>query len=174
MKSPPLHCTPLSRSQEFPTKRAAAENALSVIGTGYTVQTTASLSNVRRIRVSFGVRGHSRLPENISGLWLDYYNTDRPSIVGQWLDESGAFELPLGEQFTKISIWTSNEQTAASSWNAKLGKVIALRFDTSGGQSLRFGQECTESAVRLKFIANMFEKLVIYLYSSEVTKSDFH
>ena len=160
-------------SQECSIKRTAPEKAFTVIGTGY-VQTAASLSNVRRIRVSFGGKGLSRLSKHISGLWLEYYNTDRPSIVGQWLNESDAFELVLGEQITRISVWTSDEHVAAYNGNAKLGKVIALHFDTSGGQSFRFGQGCIRGAVRLNFIANAFEKLVINFYTSEGTSSNLH
>lgn len=173
IKPPPMNYTTLPVSREFSIKRTPPAKAFTVMGTRY-VQTAASLSNVRRVRVSVGGNGFSRLPEHISGLWLEYYNTDRPSIVGQWLNESGAFDLALGEQLIRISIWTSNEHAAAYSGNAKLGKVIALRFDTSGGQSLRFGQGYTGSAVHLKFIANTFEKLVINLYKNEGIKSDFY
>ncbi|KAF2761048.1 hypothetical protein EJ05DRAFT_497614 [Pseudovirgaria hyperparasitica] len=157
--------TSLNGSQGLLIQRKPPEKAFTVMGKAY-MQTQASLSNVRQIRISVGGHGLSRLSEHITGLWLDYYDTDRPGIVGQWLNESGAVNFSPGEQLTGIFIWTSNEHTAAYSGHAKLGKVVALRFDTSDGQSLHFGQECTEGAVRLKFIANAFEKLDTICWAS--------
>ncbi|KAH8733201.1 hypothetical protein GQ44DRAFT_721410 [Phaeosphaeriaceae sp. PMI808] len=49
IKALPLNCTPLSGSQKYCIKRTSPEKAFAVMGTGYTVQTTASLYNVRRI-----------------------------------------------------------------------------------------------------------------------------
>jgi hypothetical protein len=132
-----------------------------VVGSVRYVRMGASLTDVRTIRVSFGMNGTSRAPEFIAGLWLDYYGTNRPSIIGQWFYESNAFELLPGEQFIKISIWTSNEFVAAYSGSAKLGTVIGIRFDTTVGRSFRFGRDCTAGKIQLNFSASKFEKLVI-------------
>lgn len=161
----PLPHTPLSSPQDLSIKQKLSRTALDVLG--YAVQTTASLANLRRVRVAFGLNGLSRLPENISGLWLEYHDTSRPNIVGQWFNEMGEFELQHGEYLEKISIWTSNERAAAYCGNAKLGRVMAIQFDTSSSRSLRFGQENIEEAVHLNFSANTFEKLVSHLYMRE-------
>lgn len=152
------HHTRLSLSQKFPIKRILPEELYSFLGSN-TVQTTASLSNVRRVRISSGADDRSRLSEHISGLWLEYHDTQRPCIIGQWINESDNFELSPGTELTEISIWSSDERKSLQG-QPELGKIIALQFLLSSGQLWSFGQTDLADSLRLTFRANIFEKLV--------------
>jgi hypothetical protein len=126
-------------------------------GTAYTA---ASLSGVRRIRISSGATGRSRTPQHISGLWLEYYDSDRPAIVGQWITELDSWELAPSEKITEVLIWSSNEFTRSQEGQAKLGRITGFSFATSDGNSKQILQEDTAGQVWIKFRANRFEELV--------------
>lgn len=131
----------------------------SVIIKGFgTAGTATSLIGVRRIRISSGAPGHSRSPSNVSGLWFDYYDDDRPVIVGQWIKEMDSLHLLEEETIEQIEIWTSSEESNLM-YDAKLGKVVALRITTSAGNSKEVMGD-TSDAVVLKYRANPFENLV--------------
>ncbi|KAF2799429.1 hypothetical protein K505DRAFT_370966 [Melanomma pulvis-pyrius CBS 109.77] len=134
-------------------------------GTAYTA---ASLSGVRRIRISSGATGRSRTSQHISGLWLEYYDSDGPVIVGQWITELDSWELAPSEKITEILMWSSNELTNSQEGQAKLGRIMGFSFATSNGNSKQILQEDTDGQVWIKFRANRFEELgsIIWAFNS--------
>lgn len=126
--------------------------------------TTARLQDIRRIRISSGAPGQCRLSQHISGLYFEYYNSHRPSIVGQWMMEFDSWELSLSERITEIFLWFSNEWTRYErhpmGGGKKLGKLTGIRFKTSFGNIRRFGRDCPADYVCLKYRRNQFEELV--------------
>ncbi|KAL4811071.1 hypothetical protein BDV18DRAFT_5054 [Aspergillus unguis] len=69
--------------------------------------TSAPLHSIKRIRISHGSIGRPRDPNQVAGLWIDYYHNSRSEIVGQWISEGPAVELKDGEIMTGVTIWLS-------------------------------------------------------------------
>ncbi|KAH7320763.1 hypothetical protein B0I35DRAFT_510591 [Stachybotrys elegans] len=96
----------------------------------------ASLEGIRRVRVSAGLAGRSRLSEHVSGLWIEYHHGP-PVILGQWIRDIGGFDLMTTERLVKISVWSSQE-AASMSESERYGKTVGLEFASSSGQKFRF------------------------------------
>ncbi|KAE8150641.1 hypothetical protein BDV25DRAFT_139639 [Aspergillus avenaceus] len=92
--------------------------------------TTAPLDNARAIYISKGSRGRPRHPEEISGLWIDYYGSRRPLIVGQWIAEGKHITLARGERITGVTVLVSRI-TKSSKGRYYLGRVAQISIATS-------------------------------------------
>ncbi|PYI09436.1 hypothetical protein BO78DRAFT_308434 [Aspergillus sclerotiicarbonarius CBS 121057] len=91
--------------------------------------TTASLEGVKRVRFSRGCPGRPRRSDEISGLWLEYSHDSRPSIVGQWISETGSFALGQDETITEITMWLSKGRISFSE-KYPLGRVVRIAIST--------------------------------------------
>lgn len=127
------------------------------------VNSQASLRNIRRIRISHGALGTSRLPQHISGLWIEYYNITAPEIVGQWISEFQCWEFNNEEKVISVRLWSTNEREVLSYGRAKIGNIIGIGIETTSSRfELHLSEAC--GSVRLIFQANMFEELVIVTF----------
>ena len=125
-----------------------------------TAYTSANLDGIRCIRFSSGLEGRSRHSDHISGIWLDYYDSSEPAIVGQWISPTAdVFELQRDELLTEVSVWLINDAISQEG-RAKLGKIIGISLKTSKMRSKRVESTPTDGAFRLDFRANRFENLV--------------
>lgn len=102
-----------------------------------------------------------RIDTEISGLWIDYHGATQPTIVGQWLAEVGSFDLGEAEKITEISTWVSRDRRESID-GPQLGRIVAISISTSLQRSSEFVGTKKEGAMRLKFRANQFEKLVCH------------
>ncbi|RFU33930.1 hypothetical protein B7463_g2438, partial [Scytalidium lignicola] len=129
--------------------------------------TYASLSNIRCIRISQGKIGHSRTSQHISGLWLEYYDSGRPVIIGQWMTEIDSLELAVNERLTEVSIMTACEFINPEC-KPNLGRVIGINFVTSCGKSKQILKEDSRGHTCLNFRANIFEDLgaIVWVFDS--------
>ncbi|PYH82430.1 hypothetical protein BO82DRAFT_431670 [Aspergillus uvarum CBS 121591] len=91
--------------------------------------TSASLKSVKCIKFSSGDLERPRLSNEISGVWLDYFESP-DSIVGQWISESASITLEHGETITGITIWLSNGRMSLSQ-EFFMGRVIRIMITTS-------------------------------------------
>ncbi|KAF2436479.1 hypothetical protein EJ08DRAFT_655471 [Tothia fuscella] len=122
------------------------------------VWTAASLQRVRVIYISAGASNRSRGSESISGLWLEYDGSARPEIVGQWIKESGKFEISDGTEIVEIAVWSSVKSRPCIG-RPKMGHIVKLQFVLSNGQSFSFGNTVPEHTVQVTVRANLYEKL---------------
>jgi hypothetical protein len=131
----------------------------------YNATTSASLLNVRALRIFCGTSGHSRSFNDVSGLWFEYYDQHKPTIVGQWIEERGSLELSRGEKITEISFWTSN--TTNKVWaKTHIGITSGIRIVTSEGQTKEVGCDAP-GQIYFRSCSNRFEELVGILAKDE-------
>ncbi|KAK6952163.1 hypothetical protein Daesc_006696 [Daldinia eschscholtzii] len=134
---------------------APAEDMLTYPG-GFAI-TTADLSRLRRIRVS--VRNIKDVSSSrcITGLWLEYHDSTMPTIVGQWVEESGSFEIPPGDRISEVITWHDH---ANQHNEVKYGPLKKLKFRTTHGIIKEF-EECHGGAeICLEYRENAYETLV--------------
>jgi len=126
--------------------------------------TTVRLGGIKRIRISCGSTGRSRGNQEISGLCFEFWDSDRPVIVGQWIEEISTVELKRGDRITKLSIWLSQThdlRRAASMPTENNGRVVGINIFTAAGvwKEVRFGTN-DAALLRLGFNENPFQRLV--------------
>ena len=68
-----------------------------------TVHTSGELRGARRIQISRGSLGSSRLSSGISGLRIDYSSPKLPVFVGQWMAGGHTLELMPDEEITRVT-----------------------------------------------------------------------
>ncbi|RAH72491.1 uncharacterized protein BO66DRAFT_369036 [Aspergillus aculeatinus CBS 121060] len=90
--------------------------------------TSASLKSVKCIRFSSGNLERPRLDNEVSGLWLEYFESPH-SVVGQWISESASVTLEPGETITGITIWLSNGCKALCQ-EFFMGRVVRIMITT--------------------------------------------
>jgi hypothetical protein len=125
----------------------------------YNAYTSASLLNIRTLRISYGASGHSRSPNDVSGLWFEYYDQDKPTIVGQWIEECGSLDLAQCETITQISFWISNTRNYQAWGKNNIGITSGIRIVTSKGQTKEVVSDAP-GTIYLRSCSNRFEELV--------------
>ncbi|RWQ95132.1 hypothetical protein C8Q69DRAFT_445078 [Paecilomyces variotii] len=133
--------------------------------TGCTASTAASLEGARRIRFSCGSPSRTRRADEVSGLWLDYFDSRPSEIVGQWISDIDCMDIEPNEKITEVSIWLTKDN---SSWLFQhLGRVVRIVVRTSHMQSKDVHVSEFLSAgdfTVLRFPGNQFEKLVSFCW----------
>ncbi|KAK2764599.1 hypothetical protein FQN54_009294 [Arachnomyces sp. PD_36] len=115
-------------------------------------QTSASLTQVRRIAASIGSSQRSRSSCHISGLKLDYHDRESSTVVGQWMNEYDAMNLRQYEVLQALTVWLVKEGVSRLTPGLNQGRIAAILVQTNHGQSKRFGlpdthpiiQDCVE------------------------------
>jgi hypothetical protein len=88
---------------------------------------SANVEGLRKIRVSVGKTGFARETGHVTGLCLEYADSELPLILGQWIDELGSIELGPDERLTGITTW----HDYTNRYNrVKFGPLIGMRFVT--------------------------------------------
>ncbi|KAK6199817.1 hypothetical protein LQW54_009873 [Pestalotiopsis sp. IQ-011] len=120
----------------------------------------ARLSGVRRIHlssVSSGALAPHSGPSYITGMRLDYFDGNGPTILGQWLKPRDTLELVPGETITEVSI----EHAVANRYTQrqKFGALLGMEIVTSKGRKVGKTEQPPSNgdAVRLKFTENPYE-----------------
>lgn len=148
---------------EKPVESVPTEQILAfcpwMLSVGGSCFTTASLVDIRRVRVSVGADGRSRDRSNISGLWLEYEGHACDAILGQWMDELGEFTLKPQEALVEISARTTKE-TELRGTHGWVGKIVHLAFVTSLGKRYEFQQSEAPGESQLRYYATPYEDLV--------------
>lgn len=123
----------------------------------------ASLENVRRLKISRGYKNGPRARESITGIWIEYWDSAEPKIVGQWLKEGKSLDLDRGDILTEISFWTDRPRDFAR--GAKIGDlnitvhVVGIQLSTANGNSLFWG-EMRRNRLPLIYHHNYMQRLV--------------
>lgn len=109
---------------------SAAKEMLAYVG-GFAF-TAANLRGLRAIHFSAGRRGHARGRDHISGLMLEYVDSDYPCILGQWITKFATLELNPDEEerVTEVTSW--HDFTNRFS-RIKFGPAVGMRVSTSAG-----------------------------------------
>ncbi|KAL5335604.1 hypothetical protein BJX70DRAFT_374603 [Aspergillus crustosus] len=134
---------------------------------GCRAYTSAAMQSVKHIRFSSGMTGSSRHFGEVSGLWLDYYES-RPSIVGQWFFESACMNLENDERITGITIWVTNTRKSFSE-KCHMGRVVRVLISSSL-QSVSYPDETAlqpHEYTVLRFQDNYLEHLssLVWVYN---------
>lgn len=124
--------------------------------------TTVYLSDVKNIRISSGLNGHTREPGHISGLWFDFWGSDQSLIVGQWINQVGLFEVAAEEQIANLVICRSPPVYVSSVTGPKLldSRVTGLRLVTSGGAKKELQLSTADNISEEHYSTNPAEALV--------------
>jgi hypothetical protein len=144
---------------------------------------SASLANLRRVRVSSGRAGHSCGTKHISGLWLEYSDDSGDAIVGQWLNEIGYFTLEPDECLVGLVIrGTQSVRLVEATAQAEIQlpwkgiRISGLEFQTSTGRHLQFQQGSDNASVKkqinLSYCATPYEELGSIIWASNVMADD--
>jgi hypothetical protein len=128
----------------------------------FNAYTSASLIDVRVVRIYVGASGYSRGVNDVSGILLEYHNQDKPVIVGQCIEECGYLELSPGERITETSLWIWNTWNDKSWAQANIGITSGIRIVTSKRQAVEVVHD-SPGQMRIKFCNNHFEELVCIL-----------
>lgn len=134
--------------------------------------TSASLSYVRRIRLSASAAGRSRTSRHISGLVFEYHNSERDSIVGQWLEEIDSMDLGSGDFPIHVRVWYTQEAHPQNTLRENNGKVVGLMLSTFRGVSKQVLLEDPEDLLCLDYYSNPLEEMVSQ-YSPICLSSNF-
>ncbi|KAF5604794.1 hypothetical protein FPCIR_646 [Fusarium pseudocircinatum] len=88
------------------------------------------LNNVKRVGISCGREGRSRLPEHVSGFRFEFWDKSPPVYVGQWFKEIGHLDVCEGERITSFTFW--NELVGCAYHNGRTAKFSGVRIEKSG------------------------------------------
>lgn len=119
--------------------------------------TTANFSRLRRIRVSVGNIKEISSPRHITGLWLEYYNSTIPVIVGQWVNELGTIDITPGDRISEVITWHDYTNHYKQ---VKYGPLRRLRIVTARGVSKEFLEHHNGGEICLEYRENPYETLV--------------
>ncbi|KAI1800897.1 hypothetical protein F4811DRAFT_564415 [Daldinia bambusicola] len=134
---------------------SSAEDMLTYPG-GFAI-TTADLSCLRKVRVSVGHIEEIGSPRRITGLWLEYYDSAIPIIVGQWVNEIGSFEIPLGDRISEVITWHDYPNQYKE---IKYGSLRKLEIRTAHGIAKEFEEDDHRNAeICLEYQENPYEYL---------------
>ncbi|KAI1211804.1 uncharacterized protein F4807DRAFT_376848 [Annulohypoxylon truncatum] len=118
--------------------------------------TAADLSGLKKIRVSVNDEEHTGVQGHISGLWLEYHDSNVPVILGQWIKELDSLDLSLGERVTEVVTWHDYTNQHR---RVKYGPIKRLRIGTIRGNSKEFLDSHRGGKIRLQYRENPYEKL---------------
>ena len=96
--------------------------------------TPVTLSNIRCVRLSAGVKGRSRSPTQISGLRIEFWDSEAPIFVGQWFQEVAAFPFQPHEKLSGLTLWRSLDDQNCCEGNSSL-PIKGIKFHKTGGDS---------------------------------------
>ncbi|VUC36994.1 unnamed protein product [Clonostachys rosea] len=145
------------------TKDWINESAGWMLRSGGSCSGAASLQGIKRVRVSSGLRGRSRSPGHISGLWIEYYQGD-DVVLGQWIHEVGSFDLTQTEYLTHVSVWSTLESGTNcimefGTEEDRFGKVTGIKFITSAGQRYEFVNDSNHPCIYMHWRSTPYEEL---------------
>ncbi|KAI0886120.1 uncharacterized protein GGS22DRAFT_187354 [Annulohypoxylon maeteangense] len=118
--------------------------------------TAADISNLSKVRVSVNDESHSNIQGHISGLWLEYHDSNAPVILGQWMKELGSLDLPIGDRITEVVTWHDYTNRHR---RVKYGPIKRLRLGTVLGNTMEFLDSHRGGKICLQYRENPFEKL---------------
>jgi hypothetical protein len=143
--------------ESLPVQLTAANEILAYKG-GFAFM-AADLSGLRRLHFSIGAQGFSRSGRNMSGLQMEFANSQNPLIVGQWLKKHATLELDTDERLVEITTWHSILNPFS---RIKFGPITGVVYVTSKGKRLESPpQGHKDNMVCLKYRENPYEKLAI-------------
>ncbi|KAK2796695.1 hypothetical protein FQN50_009464 [Emmonsiellopsis sp. PD_5] len=166
MRTTPISdSTPLTAKRKnkvyggYSTAKLCSSLGSHIIGGGHVSHTAASLVGLRCIRFSSGSSTRPRDTNEISGLWLEYF--EQPSeIVGQWLMETDSMSLEEDETIRALSFWISKSGFCFSE-KTPLGRVIRISVLTSKREKTVCMSEplSPDNYIELNFRENRLEYL---------------
>lgn len=84
---------------------------------------SVSLTGIRRISVSAGLVGAVRGEEHVSGLRVEFFDSDIPVYVGQWFREAAVVRFELGDRITGLTFWLATEDDTHPLGGARVADV---------------------------------------------------
>ncbi|CAJ2503870.1 Uu.00g112640.m01.CDS01 [Anthostomella pinea] len=121
--------------------------------------TAADLVGLRKIRVSVDKEGQG----HITGLWLEYHDSNVPVILGQWIDEFGCLTIAPDDRLTEVTTWHGYTSTH---WRENIGPVKKLVFGTASGNRKEFLDPLLSGNLVLRYRENPYENLTAIVWGS--------
>ncbi|KAH7037521.1 uncharacterized protein B0I36DRAFT_67283 [Microdochium trichocladiopsis] len=148
------HMIPINRKTLAPVEMMLRHH-------GGFVFAAADLANVKRIRVSIGGKGDDLHADMITGLWIEYHDSNLPVIIGQWKEEYDTIELDADDRLVAMQIWHD--------WNSidkrlPLGPVVGLLFRLASGTEKKIARRYVVERDCLSFRENMYESMTGVLW----------
>lgn len=145
-------------SHDIPITQKTLETAQEVLGSpGGFAFAAANLSNLKRVGVSVGDEGSADIHGHISGLRLEYHDSDIPVVLGQWIRLLDAFDVSPSDRITEMTTWHNYE---IQDRRKKCRLIRKLRLVTILGTTKDFLDPCVSGKVCLKYRENPYQKLV--------------
>ncbi|KAI0897634.1 hypothetical protein F4806DRAFT_495304 [Annulohypoxylon nitens] len=117
----------------------------------------ADISSLRKIRVSVSDEKRTGVQGHITGLWLEYHDSNVPVVLGQWIKELDSLDLELGERLTEVITWHDYTNRHR---RAKYGPIKRLSLGTVRGNVKEFLDSHRGGKIRLQYRESPYEKLV--------------
>ncbi|OTB04004.1 hypothetical protein M426DRAFT_321296 [Hypoxylon sp. CI-4A] len=165
---PPISVDPSDVQHTIPITADTLASAQDILAynQGLTV-TVADISRIRRIRVSVDDETSAESRGHISGLWLEYRDSETPVIIGQWIKELDTIDISFGDRITEIATWHDFTDPYK---RVKYGHIKKLMFGTLHGIKKEFvdpSDGYIEGNICLQYRENPYEKLsgILWAYN---------
>lgn len=121
---------------------------------------TANLQNVNRIRFSAALRGRARKERHISGLLFHFRNSERVSVVGQWLSEVDSMDIDDGDRLSHVRVYYTQKAGRGVSLRRNNGMVTGMVMSTAKGARKSVMCGVCEEMLFSDYYANHLEEMV--------------
>jgi len=138
------HMLPINRTTLAPVEMMLQHH-------GGFVFSGANLSNIERIGISVGSKGCETSDDMITGLWLTYYDSKLPVILGQWKEEADSLDVAPDDRIVGVQIWHDWGSTAK---RLPLGPVVGLLFRLASGLEKKIARQYVVERDCLSFREN--------------------
>ncbi|KAI1453037.1 hypothetical protein F4805DRAFT_444983 [Annulohypoxylon moriforme] len=118
--------------------------------------TAANIADLRKVRVSVNDESHTGVQGHISGLWLEYHDSNAPVILGQWIKELDSLDIPVGDRIVEVVTWHDYTNRHR---RVKYGPIKRLKLGTVRGNTKEFLDSHRGGKICLQYRENPFEKL---------------
>ncbi|KXJ94148.1 hypothetical protein Micbo1qcDRAFT_41691 [Microdochium bolleyi] len=119
--------------------------------------TAADLSNIKRIRVCVGGKSVEPDTDMITGMWLEYHDSDLPVILGQWDEEIDSLEIQQDDRLVAIQIW--HDFNNDTNKRLALGPVVGILFRTALGVEKKCARRYVVKRDCISFRGNQYEDI---------------
>ncbi|KAI0595235.1 hypothetical protein F4775DRAFT_585635 [Biscogniauxia sp. FL1348] len=119
--------------------------------------TAADLTHLSKIRVSVSNEHQPASPAHLSGLQLEFSDSRNPVVLGQWVEELDALNIPPGDRLAEMTTW---HDFALTHKKVKFGKIRKLQLRTAGGVGKEFLDPMVRGNICLNYRENPYEELV--------------
>ncbi|KAI7763635.1 hypothetical protein LZL87_010690 [Fusarium oxysporum] len=130
---------------------------------------TVRLNGVKRVGISNGRAGRSRLPHHVAGFCFEFWDGRSPVYVGQWFHEIDHLDLDEGDRITSLTLWEEVEIDDDDGSTPHFGnkKFTGVRIEKSGAEpnAVEVHPGSHGDMIEACYAENHFERLDGFIWS---------